>query len=223
MHGRRHDHSHDHGHDHHHEPLPEEQREVTAVLVLTKSYEITDPRTGNTMVIPPESTATQIIKPINKDVVAQAVQPISVIYQFLSTFLKPLQWTLLALTVLIVIVAAMSILVSIYNSMAERRHEIAVMRALGAGRGTVMQIMLAESILLAVVGGLLGWIAGHAILALVSPWLTAKAGVSISAWHLAPGELWLVPGIIALASLVGFLPALSAYRTDVAKALTANP
>ncbi len=222
-HSHGHDHSHHHGHDHHHEPLPEEQREVTAVLVLTKSYEITDPRTGNTMVIPPESTATQIIKPINKDVVAQAVQPISVIYQFLSTFLQPLQWTLLALTVLIVMVAAMSILVSIYNSMAERRHEIAVMRALGAGRGTVMQIMLAESILLAVVGGLLGWIAGHAILALVSPWLTVKAGVSISAWHLAPGELWLVPGIIALAALVGFLPAMSAYRTDVAKALTANP
>jgi putative ABC transport system permease protein len=222
-HSHGHDHSHDHGHHHHHDPLPEEQREVTAILVLTKSYEITDPRTGHTIVVPPESTASQIIKPINKDVVAQAVQPISVIYQFLSTFLKPLQWTLLALTVLIVIVAATSILVSIYNSMSERRREIAVMRALGAGRTTVMQIMLAESILLAVLGGLAGWAAGHGILALVSPWLTEKAGVGISAMHLAPGELWLVPGIIALASVVGFLPALTAYRTDVAEALTANP
>ena len=40
---------------------------------------------------------------------------------------------LLGLTVLIVIVAGVGIMVSIYNSMSERRHEIAVMRALGRG------------------------------------------------------------------------------------------
>ena len=37
---------------------------------------------------------------------------------------------------MIVIVSGIGILVSIYNSMSERQHEIAVMRALGAGRRT---------------------------------------------------------------------------------------
>ena len=35
-------------------------------------------------------------------------------------------------------------------------------------------------------------------------------------------ELVLIPGLVVLASLVGFLPALSAYRTDVAKALAGS-
>ena len=56
---------------------------------------------------------------------------------------------MLILTVLIVVVAGVGIMVSIYNSMSERRHEIAVMRALGAHRGKIMMIVLAESILLA--------------------------------------------------------------------------
>ena len=151
------------------------------------------------------------------------MQPIRVIYEFLSTFLQPLQLVLLVLTILIVIVSAISILVSIYNSMSERRHEIAVMRALGAGRATVMRIMLLESILLALGGGLIGWLVGHLILGGITPWLTQWTGVTFTPFHFTGAELLLIPGIIALASLVGFLPAWSAYRTDVAKALTATP
>jgi putative ABC transport system permease protein len=211
-HGHDHGHSHDHAH-HHHEPLPESQREVTAILVLTKSL-------GP---LPPEATMPAVVRQINEGVVAQAVQPIFVISQFLATFLGPLRLLLLGLTVMIVVVAAISILVSIYNSMAERRHEIAVMRALGAGRATVMQIMLLESVLLALCGGLAGWLVGHAILSALTPFLTEWTGVSFTAFHFTGAELYLIPGIIALASLVGFLPAWSAYRTDVAKALTANP
>jgi putative ABC transport system permease protein len=207
-----HEHGHDHAHDHHH-PLPEDQREVTAILVLTKSI------AG----LPPEVAAQSIIKPINKGTVAQAVQPIGVITQFLATFLNPLRAILLGLTALIVVVSGIGILVSIYNSMAERRHEIAVMRALGAGRGTVMRIMLFESVLLALVGGLAGWLLCHVILSVLTPWLTDWTGVTFTAFHFTGAELLLIPGIIALASLVGFLPAWSAYRTDVAKALTANP
>ena len=40
--------------------------------------------------------------------------------------------------------------------MSERQHEIAVMRALGAGRRTVMLLVLLESILLSLAGGLAG-------------------------------------------------------------------
>ena len=53
-----------------------------------------------------------------------------------ALFVGPMELLLLGLTVLIVVVAGIGILVSIYNSMSERRHEIAVMRALGAGRRT---------------------------------------------------------------------------------------
>ena len=58
---------------------------------------------------------------------------------------------------MIVVVSGIGILVSIYNSMSERQHEIAVVRALGAGRQTVMLLVLLESILLSLIGGLAGW------------------------------------------------------------------
>jgi putative ABC transport system permease protein len=211
--GHSHADGHEHEHEHHHEPLPESQREVTAILVLTKSI-------GG---LPPEVAAQQIIKPINKGTIAQAVQPIQVITQFLQMFLDPLRALLLGLTVLIVIISGISILVSIYNSMAERQHEIAVMRALGAGRSTVMRIMLLESLLLAGVGGLVGWLLCHTALGILTPWLTDWTGVTFTGFHFVGAELLLIPGIIALATLVGFLPAWSAYRTDVAKALTVTP
>jgi putative ABC transport system permease protein len=195
-------------------PLPENQREVTDVLIRTASI-------GGA---PPELVAPDLVKHVNKEFVAQAIEPIKEITVLTNTFVRPTQMILLVLTVLIVIVAGVGILVSIYNSMSERRHEIAVMRALGAHRGKIMAIVLAESILLALGGGLCGWLLGHTLLGLLSPWIEGTTGVSVGFLQFAPQyELILIPGLIVLASLVGFLPALSAYRTDVARALTSTP
>ncbi len=115
--------------------------------------------------LPPGLAAMPLIKQINKDSVAQVVLPIREIATLLDLFVGPMELLLLGLTVLIVVVAGVGILVSIYNSMSERRREIAVIRALGASRGAVMLIVLLESILLALAGGVLGWLLGHALLA----------------------------------------------------------
>ncbi|MEM8681373.1 MAG: ABC transporter permease, partial [Planctomycetota bacterium] len=206
------------------EPLPIEQREVTALLV----------RTTNPFVIP------GLKNNINEGTVAQAVMPIQEITGLFETIVKPIQMMQLATFGLICIVSGVGILVSIYNSMSERRHEIAIMRALGSDRGTVMWIVLLESIILALGGGLLGWVAGHVLVAAASPWIELHTGVSIGLFDFAPGlnlaevfggskdlnvssELLLIPALIVLAVLVGFLPAISAYKTDVGDALSASP
>jgi putative ABC transport system permease protein len=202
------------------EPLPVEQREVTAILL----------RTINPLVTP------GLQNNINEGPTAQAVLPVMEIYNLFAIIVKPIQWILLVLTAMICFVSGISILVSIYNSMSDRRHEIAVMRALGAGRGTVMTIILLESMFLSLGGGIIGFVAGHALNAAASPWVEDQTGVSIGFLTLAPPmnvlelftedhtltvhpELLLVPALILLAIIVGFLPALSAYRTDVAKSL----
>ena len=131
------------------------------------------------------------------------------------------------------------------------------MRALGAGRSTVMSVVFFESIILSLGGGLLGWLGGHFLIGLASPQIEERTGVAIGFVdfpairlndHLdvqiimdlinavgrligaqpvqnlmLPTELWLIPGLLLLAILVGFLPAMAAYRTHVAKALSANP
>ena len=68
----------------------------------------------------------------------------------------PIRNLLLVITLLICVVSGIGILVSIYNSMSDRKKEIAVMRALGAGRSTVMSVVLLESVMISMIGGLIG-------------------------------------------------------------------
>jgi putative ABC transport system permease protein len=188
--------------------LPINQREVTSILVLCK-----DP-------LGPLALDMAINK--GEDRIAQSVAPAREVSILLNSIVGPLRIVLLVLTVLVVIVAGISILVSIYNSMSERSHDIAVMRALGASRNAVMGIVLVESILLALIGGLVGILLGHGMIGLASQYVVERTGISLGLFEFDWQELVLITGLIALASIVGFLPALAAYRTDVAKALAGS-
>ncbi len=195
--------------------LPVEKREVTSMLVrMDPLYSI------------------GIENQVNEGNVAQAVFPITEIRRLLDYFVSPVQTLLLVLTVLICFMSGVSILVSIYNSMSDRRSEIAVLRALGARRKTVYNIVLLESMVLSMVGGLMGILGGHGLIAAFSGMIEEQTGVQISFFDLAPplpipvpllgdisSEFLVIPGLILLAILVGFIPATSAYKTDVARSL----
>lgn len=205
------EHEHEHGHEHEHEhEHAEENRELSAILLVTDIHR-------------QPQLAMSLPTVINEEPVAQAVMPSRVIAELFDNIVGNVQLMLLVLAVLVVVVAGVGILVSIYNSMNDRRHEIAVMRALGARRATVMSIILAESILLSLGGGAFGVLLGHGMTAVLAPTIAAETGVIVSAMDFQWTELVLVPGLIVLATIVGYLPALSAYRTDVAKALTSTP
>jgi putative ABC transport system permease protein len=182
--------------------LPIEKREVTAILFRSQSLFVQN-----------------LQKQINKTPHAQAVSPIGEIGGLLQMYIEPVQWALLALTLLVCLVSAISILVSIYNSMNQRTRDIAVMRALGASRDTVMMIILGEACLIAIGGGLLGWLAGHALATGLSPMVEGRTGVRINFWDVHPNELWMIPGLVLIGILAGIIPALVAYRTDVSRSL----
>jgi putative ABC transport system permease protein len=206
------------------EPLAVEQRKITALLLKT-----------------PLDAAISIEGAVNRGNEAQAVSPVSVIKGMFDFIIDPVNNMLLVLTSMICIVSGVSILVSIYNSMSERRHEIAIMRALGAGRATVMTIILLESTLLSLMGGFFGWLVGHLLCLIASPMVQERTGVHVGLnlwgapfyeplkWFGMEGRLaeslvipieWtLVPGLVLLAIVVGLWPGISAYRTDVAKSL----
>ncbi len=156
---------------------------------------------------------------IGNDLDAQAVHPIDQIAWLLERVVGNMQLVLIILAVLVVVVAGIGMMVSIYNSMNERRQEIAIMRALGARRTTVMGIILLESILLSLGGGVLGMVIGHGLIALIGPAISAAVNIGVSPLEFRFEELVLVPGLILLASIVGSPPAVVAYRTDVAQSL----
>jgi putative ABC transport system permease protein len=189
-------------------PLPFNQREVTAILVETSSP-------GG---LPPELLAMGLKTAINEGPDGQAAEPVREIRTLLDLFVRPLELLLLLVTTLVVIVSAIGILVSMVGSALERSRDVAVMRALGARRSHVLTAVLLEAIILAVGGGVLGWLLGHGIVAAIGPLITTNAGVSAGFFSSAPlGEALLVPFLVVLAVLAALLPALAAYRTDVAK------
>ncbi len=233
-----HEHEAEHGEGesgrHHHGPVTDYMKEVTAILVRTKG----------------SFASINLRSEINTGFQAQAVNPILAMSRLMNTFVGGIQKVLLFLTAMIVVVSGVGIFVSIYNSMADRRRDIAVMRALGARRVTVFAIILTESVLLCFGGGILGVLLGHGMVLAAGPLIEAQSGLLVdpltfvSIGESIPGDLigWLspligarafdfirsipaesilIPVLIVLASLVGFVPGLTAYRTDVAKTLNA--
>ena len=227
-------------------PLPIEQREVTSILVRTS---LSDEVGAIGYFLPGQINEGDLettlnwtpYRPERSQKAAQAVNPVMEVASLFQVFVDPIRWMLLALTSMICIVSALSILVGIYNSMNQRKHEIAVMRALGANRVRVMNIILCESVLLALMGGLLGWVMGHSLNGLLGSSVEDRTGVALGFFDFAPAveisaltlgiipdrlisasvspELLVIPGLMLLAVLVGIYPAISAYRTDVSKSL----
>ncbi len=191
------------GGHHHHGPIPDIQKEVTALLVLTKN----------------DVAALNLSSKLQEGVIAQGVNPIIVMRQLMDNLVGNIRYALMVLTALIIVVSGIGIFVSIYNSMSDRKREIAIMRALGAGRQQVFSIILLEAIVLTVGGGILGLLIGHGLVFATAPIVAARSGLLIDPLHFESIELLILPALLAMATLIGILPGLTAYRTDVAKAL----
>ena len=191
------------GHDHHHHEIPDFQKEVTAVFLNMKT----------------DSAAVLFSGQMKSGFKAQAINPMIPMRRLMDTIVGNVMKALLVLTGLVIAVSGVSIFVSIYNSMADRRKEIAIMRALGARRQSVFSIILAESVLLCLGGGLLGLALGHGLVFLAAPYVESQTGLIIDPLAFHPFEFILFPVLLGLAVLIGFLPGMTAYRTDVARAL----
>ena len=121
--------------------------------------------------------------------------------------------------VLVAVVAAGSVLASIYNSMNERRRQIAIMRALGARRSTVASTVVLEAVAIAMLGGLIGFGIYGAIMTAAGAVIRAQTGVVLDSLAWNPVLIWAPAGLIVLSALAGIVPAQKAYRTDVAENL----
>jgi putative ABC transport system permease protein len=150
---------------------------------------------------------------------AMAAHPATEMRVFFERFLEGPTQLLLMVTVLVTVVAAVSILVSIYNSIAARRREIAIMRSLGATRARVLALICLEAGLIGLAGAILGFLAGHGLAAVASEVLRQRLGEGITWWTAGRWEVGYLAGVVLLAVLAGLVPALKAYKTPVAQNL----
>jgi putative ABC transport system permease protein len=159
---------------------------------------------------------------LNNGTDVMAVNPASVMRDFFNTFLEPTRLLLLLICSLVTIVAAVGILVSIYNSVSARLREIAILRALGATRKTILTLICLEAGLVALIGSLLGLVAGHGVNALGAWYMATHFGETLGygSVEYAFEALYLV-AVVVLAIFAGLVPALKAYRSPVATNLVA--
>ena len=122
-------------------------------------------------------------------------------------------------SLLVALVATGSVLVGVYNSMHARRRDLAILRALGARRRTLLTAVLLETVAIAALGMTIAFPAYLALFAAVATTLRAEVGVVLSPFQPHIIHLWAPLLMIASGALAGLLPALKAYRTEVARIL----
>jgi len=164
------------------------------------------------------SDLPSLYRELNVSTDTQAVLPSGV----LLTIFKVLALAEEGLAVILAIVGAVVLLymfVSMYSATLERRREIATMRALGARRATILSIVLLESSVLAAVGGVAGILGGHVVAYLGASLLAARSGLVSNPFLFSALQPVVLAAVILLGALAGLLPAVLAYRMEVAENL----
>ena len=191
-------------HDHHHHKitLVEEDKEITALLVNYKS----------------QRAKFSIPGIVNNKEQLMAAEP-SIEIQRLLDLVQPAVKVVTVLAWFIFGLAFFSMLITMINSMKNRKYEIAMMRASGATSKLVLISILTEGFLIAFIGGLLGVFMGHIFLEIMGQYLTNHYHYQFSGLVFNYFELWLLIGTIATGIISAFIPAIAAYNMDISSTL----
>ena len=116
-------------------------------------------------------------------------------------------------TIFVVLVGLLGMLVSLYTSLNERRREMAILRAVGAGPNRIVSLLVLESVCLAAAGAIGGLVLVYVLLSAGQPIVEAQVGLFIPIRPPGSIELLFLGAVVAAGFLMGFVPALKAYRT----------
>ena len=123
-------------------------------------------------------------------------------------------------TIFVVLVGLLGMLVSLYTSLNERRREMAILRAVGAGPNRIVALLVLESACLAAAGALAGLALVYVLLSVGQSIVEAQVGLFIPIRPPGSVELLFMGAVVTAGFLMGFVPALKAYRTALHDGLT---
>ena len=192
-----HDHEHDDEHDHEHD-----DEEITAMLIKFK----------NPMNI------IQFPRQINEETNLQAAVPSYEISRLFKLFGFGIE-TLTYLAYLIIIVSAFSLFINLFNSMRDRKYEMALIRTLGSSRSQLSFMIIFESLILTTVGFLLGLLVSRLGVMFVSSLMEESLNYNLNSFGILNEELWLLILSIFIGLISSIIPALQVYNLNISEVL----
>ena len=192
-------------HHHHHEHVKNESKnnkEITAILINYNS-----PR-----------AKFSIPGLVNKKQQMMAAEPAVEIQQLLE-LVQPAIKVISVLAWFIFGLAFFSMIITMINSMKDRKYEIAMMRVGGASYKMVLIAILIEGFMIALIGSLLGFLFGHSLMELMGGYLTSSYHYQFTGLIYHPFEFWLIFGTLITGMVSALFPAVSAYKMDILSTL----
>jgi putative ABC transport system permease protein len=123
-------------------------------------------------------------------------------------------------TVFVILVGLMGMLVSLYTSLNERRREMAILRALGAGPRRILSLLMLESGLLTVCGIVLGTALVYVLAFTLTPLVEREFGLFLPVNPPTETGWYFLGAVMVAGILVGLVPAMRAYRNALVDGLT---
>ncbi|WP_332401776.1 ABC transporter permease [Vibrio metschnikovii] len=127
---------------------------------------------------------------------------------------------LMTVSVFVVIAGLLGMLSSLLTSLQERRREMSILRAMGAQPKHIFALLISEASVLTLLGIVTGLIGLYLVLAVASPIVASQYGIQLQLQALTHYE-WQLLGYVQVAgTMIGFIPALRAYRQSLSDGMT---
>ena len=127
---------------------------------------------------------------------------------------------LLLMSALVALVSLAGLVSVVMAGLNERRRELAVLRAVGAGLRHVLALLALEGAMVTVLGVAFGVAMAVLGIALLAPWLQAQFGLTLSLSPPTLNEWLLMASLLVAGWLASLLPGIRAYRLSLADGLS---
>ncbi|MET3443657.1 putative ABC transport system permease protein [Variovorax paradoxus] len=127
---------------------------------------------------------------------------------------------LLLMSALVALVSLAGLVSVVMAGLNERRRELAVLRAVGAGLRHVLALLALEGAMVTVLGVAFGVVMAVLGIALLAPWLQSQFGLTLSLSEPTLNEWLLMASLLVAGWLASLLPGIRAYRLSLADGLS---
>jgi len=191
--------SHDDDEEHEDE---DENKEITAMLIKFKS----------------PMNIIRFPRQINENTNLQAAVPSYEISRLFKLFGFGIE-TLTYLAYLIIIVSGFSLFINLFNSMNDRKYEMALIRTLGASRFQLSRMIIFESLILTIAGFAIGLLFSRFGVMFVSSLMDESINYNLDSIKILNEEYWLLGLSFLIGLISSLIPAIQVYKMNISKIL----